>query len=228
MKLENEHRIIKFPSSTDPPDIGAIEYAYHLMATAAGLEVPEAKLFPSRKGFGFFGSKRFDRTDTERVHMHTISGLLQADHRIPSLDYETIMKATMHLTHNMRDCEKQYRQCVFNVLSHNRNDHAKNFAFLMDQHGTWRMSPSYDLTFSSGPRGEHCTMVMGEGKHPGISHLLELAQISSLKKLTALNIIDEVKSAVTRWSEFVDQVGVSPSSLRLIDLAITKETNLFG
>ena len=133
MNLENEHWLIKFPSGMDFKDIGAIEYAYHLMAKEANLDVSDAKLFSSRNGPGFFGSQRFDKTDNGRIHMHLISGLLHADHRMPSLDYEMIMKATMHLTRSMVECEKQYRQCAFNILSHNRDDHAKNFSFLMDK-----------------------------------------------------------------------------------------------
>jgi serine/threonine-protein kinase HipA len=59
-----------------------------------------------------------------------------------------------------------YRLAVFNVLAHNRDDHAKNFSFLMDENGEWKLAPGYDLTFSSGPRGEQSTMVMGEGRNP--------------------------------------------------------------
>jgi serine/threonine-protein kinase HipA len=220
MNTTSDSWLIKFRSGNDPKDIGAIEYAYHLMAVDAGLEVPNAKLFPSRTELGFFGSKRFDRSNFERVHMHTISGLLHADHRMPSLDYQMIMKATMHLTHDMRECEKQYRQCVFNVLTHNRDDHAKNFSFLMDINGVWRVSPAYDLTFSSGPGGEHCSMVMGEGKQPGVSHLLELAKVSNIKRADALRIIDEVKSAVSRWSAFAKNADVSLSSTKRIKSVI--------
>lgn len=222
MRLENDHWLIKFRSGTDPKDIGPIEYAYYLMAQNAGLEVPEAKLFSARKSPGYFGSKRFDKTDNTRVHMHSICGLLHADHRTPTLDYEIIMKATAYLTRNIKECEKQYRGCVFNVLSHNRDDHSKNFSFLMDSNGVWRVSPSYDLTFSSGPGGEHCSMVMGEGKKPGLSQLLELAKISNIKKADALRIIDEVKGAVSKWSHFAKDAGVSDASRELIDSTITK------
>lgn len=222
MSLNNQEWLIKFPSSTDPKDIGAIEYAYHQMAKNAGLDVPQAKLFPAHKGYGFFGSQRFDKTMNTRVHMHTISGLLHADHRTPSLDYAMIMKATLYLTRDMRECEKQYRGCVFNILSHNRDDHAKNFSFLMDPKGVWRISPSYDLTFSSGPSGEHCSMVMGEGKNPGITALLALAKISNLKKTDALSIIDEVKSSVNKWLEFAKIAGVSDLSTQRIHETITK------
>lgn len=81
--------LVKFRSSIDPLDIGSIEYAYHLMAKVAGLDVPEAKLFKSKKCSGYFGVKRFDRASSSFCHMHTLSGLLHADHRIPCLDYES-------------------------------------------------------------------------------------------------------------------------------------------
>lgn len=222
IQIEDKHWIIKFPSSADPKDIGAIEYAYHLMAKEAGLELPNAKLFPSRKGLGFFGTQRFDRVDSSRMHMHTISGLLHADHRTPSLDYKTIMQATLCLTQNIKESEKQYRQCVFNVLSHNRDDHAKNFSFLMETNGVWRVSPSYDLTFSSGPSAEHCSMVMGEGKHPSITHLLALAKMSNMNKRDALSIIDEVKASVRQWPEFAKKAGVSGVNIKHIHSAINK------
>lgn len=214
--------LIKFPSIIDPKDIGAIEYAYYHMAKAAGLDVPQAKLFSSRNGYGFFGSERFDRIDAAKVHMHTISGLLHADHRVPSLDYKTIIKATGYLTRDIKECEKQYRACAFNVLSHNRDDHAKNFSFLMDKNGVWKVSSSYDLTFSSGPSSEHCSMVMSEGKSPGASELLELAKEVNIKKDIALAIIDEVKAAVAKWPQFAKDAGVSSASLNLICDAIEK------
>ena len=164
--VDSAEWLIKFRSHLDPQDISAIEYAYHLMAVDAGLIVPEAKLFPSKKGLGFFGVKRFDRNGNNRIHMHSIAGLLHADHREPCLDYESIMKATLYLTKDIRQCEIQFRNAVFNVFSHNRDDHSKNFSFLMDEGGNWAVSPAYDLTFSSGPAGEHSTMIMGEGKNP--------------------------------------------------------------
>ena len=92
----------------------------------------------------------------------------------------------------------------------------------MDPNGFWQVSPSYDLTFSSGPSGEHCSMVMGEGKKPGIKQLLALAKISNIKKSDALKIIDQVKSSVSKWSNFAKDAGVSSSSSKLINLAITK------
>jgi serine/threonine-protein kinase HipA len=92
----------------------------------------------------------------------------------------------------------------------------------MDINGVWRVSPSYDLTFSSGPSGEHSSMVIGEGKNPGINQLLELAKINNIKKSDALKIIDEVKSSVSQWSSFAKDADVSSTSNKLIESAITK------
>lgn len=221
-KASHDNWIVKFRLSSDPKDIGCIEYAYHLMAKAAGLDVFEAKLFKSKKCDGYFGVKRFDRQKASFVHMHTISGLLHTDHRIPTLDYEILLKATLYLTKDVRECEKQFRQMVFNIFSHNRDDHAKNFSFLMDKDGRWKVSPAYDLTFSSGPVGQHCTAILGEGKNPTIEHILKLAQMVSIRQKRAKEIIDEVKVAVLRWEKFANKAGVSKKSLKAIASTINK------
>lgn len=209
LRIDNVDWLIKFRSSLDPKDMSTIEYAYHLMAVDAGLRVPKARLFPSKKGLGFFGVKRFDRKDNKRIHMHTIAGLLHADHREPSLDYETIMKITLYLTRDVRECEVQFRNAVFNVLSHNRDDHAKNFSFLLHENNVWSVSPAYDLTFSSGLAGEHSTMIMGEGKNISKNHFLKLATVGNIKQERALEIIDQVFKTVQKWPVFAEKVRVS-------------------
>ncbi|MBY0545558.1 MAG: type II toxin-antitoxin system HipA family toxin [Gammaproteobacteria bacterium] len=222
VNIEGRDWMIKFRSIFDPADIGSIEYAYHLMAKKAGLDVPDAMLFPSQKNRPYFGVKRFDREGKKRIHMHTASGLLQIDHRIPSMDYETLMKITISLTKSIHESEKQFRLAVFNVFAHNRDDHAKNFSFLMDSAGLWRVSPAYDLTFSSGPAGEHCSMVMGEGKHPCRTHLFKLAEFSSIQPEKAEQIIDEVSAAVSEWKRFADEAEVSKPSYSMIKNALDK------
>lgn len=209
-----EHWIIKFNSNLDPDDNGAIEYAYSLMARAAGVNIPETHLFPSIKGGGYFGIKRFDRHGNKRIHVHTVSGLLHADHRMPSMDYENILKASIALTKSMPDAEAFFRLAAFNIFARNRDDHVKNFSFLMDDKGTWHVAPAYDLTFSSGPGGEHSTTIMGEGKNPGYTHLLALGRKLNIKK--AGDIIDQVHAAISRWNEFSDIAGVSKESQKLI------------
>lgn len=217
LQKNNGHWMIKFASSNDAKDIGAIEYAYSLMARAAGLTMMPTYLFPAKKGSGYFGVQRFDRMGDKRNHMHTVSGLLHADHRLPILDYEQIMRATLALTRNVKEAEKILRMAAFNVLAHNRDDHAKNFSFLMDELGSWSVAPAYDLTFSGGPGGEHSTTIMGEGKNPGREHLLTLAEKFSISKTRAARSIDGVRSAIRKWPVFAEEAGVSKMSKKLIE-----------
>jgi serine/threonine-protein kinase HipA len=220
VSVDREHWLIKFPSSVDPKDIAAIEFAYSLMAREAGIEIPDTYLFSGKKQQRYFGIRRFDRLHHQRLHVHTLSGLLNSDHRVPALDYETLLKVTYTLTKNIQSVEKAFRMAVFNVLAHNRDDHGKNFAFLMNAKGEWTLAPAYDLTFSYGPGGEQSTTVMGEGKAPSVEHLLKLAASCSLKN--AESIIHQVRAAVARWPLFADQGKVGPASTRRIQHVINR------
>lgn len=101
--IDNENWIIKFPSSSDPKNIGEKEYQYSLCAKDCGINMPETRLFPSKICSGYFGVKRFDRTKgktDKKVHMVSASGLLETSHRLPNLDYNILMKLTLELTRN--------------------------------------------------------------------------------------------------------------------------------
>lgn len=216
--------LVKFPNSNDGKDAGAIEYVYAIMAREAGLEIPDIHLFPSKQNnTGYFSVKRFDRDkNNSRIHMHTASGLLHSDFRIPSLDYEDLIALTMLLTKDIREVEKLFRMAVFNVLAHNRDDHAKNFSFLMDCNGEWKLSPAYDLTFSSGPGGEQSTMVLGEGKKPSKEHLIKLGLEAGLSKPTIHNIIDQTRSALSKWPILAKEYAVHSSNIKLIKHSISE------
>ncbi len=211
-----EHWMIKFISHQDRSDTGNIEYAYSLMAQAAGIEMMPTQLFSAKKGVGYFGVKRFDRVLNGRVHMHSLSGLIDADHQMPSIDYDHLLRATYFLSKDICEVKKAFRLACFNVFAHNRDDHAKNFAFLMNEHGKWRLSPAYDLTFSVGPGGEHCTAVSGEGRNPEAKHLLSLAETFSIPVKEAKQVIDQVRSVVSDWKKYADMAGVKRASATLI------------
>ncbi|MVZ61222.1 type II toxin-antitoxin system HipA family toxin [Sphingobacterium humi] len=223
-ELENhfEPWLVKFPNAQDGYDAGAIEYVYALLAKEAGVFMPEVHLFSSKKGAGYFAVKRFDRESDRRLHMHTVCGLLHSDFRTPSLDYEDLLNLTGALTKDIREVEKMYRLAVFNVLAHNRDDHAKNFSFLMDEQGEWKVAPAYDLTFSSGPNGEQSTMVMGQGKTPNIEHLRKLGQESKLSKKFIEEVIEQTKSALDRWVELSKMYHVQNSNIKLISNFLKK------
>lgn len=202
--INDEDWIIKFPSSLDSKDIGEQEYKYSLVAKECGIDMPETKLFQSKICSGYFGVKRFDRTkNKERVHMVSASGLLETSHRLPNLDYNILMKLTLELTKNYKDIEQLFRLMCFNVFAHNRDDHSKNFSFLFDTNkNEWKLSPAYDLTYSSSFNGEHATTINGEGKNPTLDDILEVAKNIGLKSRIAKDVALEIKDKCKKLQPF--------------------------
>lgn len=213
-----EDWIIKFPSSADPVDIPNIEYAYYKMALDAGIKMSECRLFKGASGKQYFGTKRFDRVDGNRLHMHSASGLMHDNFRLSTMDYGHLMDAAFRLENHVGAYEKILRLAAFNVYGHNRDDHSKNVSFLMDEHGKWMLAPAYDLTFSNSSHGFHSTMVGGESKAPGRKQLIELAGHFSVKN--AHEIIEQVQSVVSVWNKYARNFGVGKKSTKRIDKAI--------
>ncbi len=206
-----DHRaiLVKFRAPQDPPDMGALEHAYASMARAAGVEVPPTRLLPATKGPGHFAIDRFDREGERRLHMHSLAGLLEADPTLPALDYEHLLRVTLHVTGDQRAVRQAFRRAAFNALAHNRDDHGKQFSFLMNQEGAWTLAPAYDLVFSEGPRGEHCTTVAGEGNNPGEADLRRLARPMSIPSRKVDAILEEVRAALADWSRHAADAGVT-------------------
>jgi serine/threonine-protein kinase HipA len=141
--------LVKLPAKHDGRDVAAMEHAYATMAAAAGIHVPETCILGrTAKKRGYFATRRFDRRDETRVHVQTLAALLNVPHTTPSLTYEDLLGVTRELTRSEAYVEEMYRRVCFNVFARNRDDHAKNHAFLMDETGSWAPSPAYDLTFS--------------------------------------------------------------------------------
>ncbi|SKB60990.1 serine/threonine-protein kinase HipA [Soonwooa buanensis] len=217
-----EHWIVKFPNTQDGNDSGAIEYIYSIMAENAGLEMPATHLFPSQKGSGYFAVKRFDRDKNKRFHMHTVSGLIHSNYRFPSHDYEDLLALTSAITKDIREVEKMFRLAVFNVMAHNRDDHAKNFSFLMNEFGEWNLSPGYDLTFSNGPGGEQSTMVMGEGRNISRKHLVKLGLEAKLSKAFIVEVIRQTSLALENWKNLAKEYDVNKENIEMIEKRISK------
>lgn len=197
--IDNEDWIIKFPSSSDPKNIGEKEYQYSLCAKDCGINMTETRLFPSKICSGYFGIKRFDRKNGKKVHMVSVSGLLETSHRLPNLDYNTLMKLTLELTRNYQDIEQLFRLMCFNVFAHNRDDHSKNFSFLFDDtKKEWHLSPAYDLTYSFSFNGEHATTINGEGKNPTLENILAVAKNIGLKKNFAKDIALDIQKECSK------------------------------
>ncbi len=201
-QVNGEAWIIKFPSTMDKEYIGVQEYAYAGCAADCGIRMSETRLFPSKICGGYFGTKRFDRCrdadgNEKRVHMLTVSAILETSHRIPNLDYHTLMKLTAILTREHAELIQLFRRMCFNVFAHNRDDHSKNFSYLYDEEADhWRLSPAYDLTYSNPIGGEHATCINGNGKNPGKNDLLEVAAQAGIEQTEAKSIILEIEEKV--------------------------------
>ncbi|MFT7033012.1 MAG: serine/threonine-protein kinase HipA [Cyclobacteriaceae bacterium] len=209
-----EHWIIKFSSSSDPSDMANIEYAYHKMALDTGIEMNPCRLFEGKSGKQYFGTKRFDRVGGNRVHMHSGSGLMHDNFRLSTMDYGNLMDCAFKLENHVGAYDKILRLAAFNVFSYNRDDHSKNFSFLMDEKGEWQVAPAYDLTFSSSSHGFHSTMVAGESKRPGKKHLFELAEYFGMKKPN--QVIEKVRDVILKWNIYAQDYGVGATSTNLI------------
>jgi serine/threonine-protein kinase HipA len=210
-----EHWLVKFRAKEDPEDAGCIEAAYAEMAKAAGIQMPPTRLFDTRAG-RFFGIQRFDRKPGGiRTHTHTFGGLIHSNFRHPNRDYQDFLFTVFSLTKDFQQVEQAFRRVVFNVIAHNRDDHVRNFAFLADKNGRWRLSPAYDIVWSSGVRGQHNMTVMGSGT-PGTGELLKLAEDAGIGKKRAKELIAESMEAVRNWGAVAEKFGVSRKSQQVV------------
>jgi serine/threonine-protein kinase HipA len=199
--------LVKFRAKEDDAHAGLLEHAYSKMARAAGIDIPETRMLGrTARHPGYFASRRFDRVETKKLHLHTLCGLLHAPHTYPSIGYRQLLLITRSLTRNEAEVAEMFRRACFNVLAHNRDDHTKNFAFLMDGEGAWRTAPAYDLTYSAGPGGEHSLLIGREGRNPTTEHLEALAREVGVKRASA--IIEEVRAAVDRFRSLAEEVGL--------------------
>jgi serine/threonine-protein kinase HipA len=223
--------VIKFASERDPSDIGPIEQAYALMARAAGVTMPTTRIFASAGGGGYFGVERFDRDSRDparRLHVHTFAGLMHLDHRLPTQDYRDLLAVTRALTGRHADVREGFRRMVFNVLSHNRDDHTKNFSFLLGADGQWGLSPAYDLVFSHGPGGEHSLTVAGVGAAPTRTDAMRVAASAGLESREAQDVIEEVAEAVAAWPMYARSSEVGKKSSRQIHRQLRHVASIFG
>lgn len=213
-EVEGEPWIIKFPTTGDGLASGLMEYEYSLAAKSCGIPMPETRLFPSNRCSGYFGVKRFDRAATQtatgntfsRIHMVSMGGLLETSHRVPNLDYLTLARLILRLTDDLGEVEKLYALMCFNVLAHNQDDHAKNFAMLYHAaSGVWSLSPAFDLTYCTGLMGEHATTVSGKGKEVQVPDLVACGVSMGLGRKrctsTAQNIEEVATPLVQTWQK---------------------------
>ncbi len=186
IKIDGKEWLVKFRTAIDPVNIGEIEYKYSLLAKKCGINMPETRLFERK----YFGVERFDRTPNCKIHTVSAAGLLNADYRMPSLDYGDLLQLCHILTKNMEEVYALFRQMVFNIAIKNKDDHAKNFSFQLIN-GEWKLSPAYDLLPSSGFNGFHTTTINNNGE-PTTDDMMMVAAKVGLNRERAMKIMQEV------------------------------------
>ncbi len=205
----------------DPQGFGAIEYAYSLMAKAAGIRMSECRLF-EENGRSHFMTKRFDRlSDGGRLHMQSLGALAHFDFNDSAAhSYEQAFAVIRQLGLSMDDVEEQFRRMAFNVVARNQDDHVKNIAFLMDKAGKWSLSPAFDVMYAYNPSGiwtaRHQMSMAGKRDDITLDDLITVAKTASMKRGRAEAITREVVAAVSRWPDFAASAGVSPSQSALL------------
>lgn len=198
----------------DPNGFGSIEYAYSLMAKAAGIEMSECRLF-EEGGRRHFMTKRFDRLENgDKLHMQSLAALAHLDFNDPAAhSYEQALAVIRRLGLSMDAVEEQFRRMVFNVVARNQDDHVKNIAFLMDRRGQWSLAPAFDVMYAYNPSGawtaRHQMSLAGKREGFTLDDLKAVAATASMKRGRAEKIAREVTSAVARWREFAATAGVA-------------------
>ena len=203
--------LVKFPSSRDVVDVGPLEAAYASMARAAGIDVPDHRLIPTgTRSVGYFASKRFDRAaGGVRRHMISVAGALDLDWMAPELDYLNLLRLIRRATRSQEQVEEMIRRMVFNVVAHNRDDHAKQHTFVYGADRQWGLAPAYDLTFSNGPTGQHYLAINGEAADVGPEAVRAVAEAQDVKPRRLAAIVGEVVDAVDRFEEFAGRYDLS-------------------
>ena len=189
-RYDGKEWLVKFRAKRDSKQIGEDEYCYSLLAKECGIEMPETRLFEDK----YFGVERFDRILNGKLHVVSVAGLIGADYRLPSIDYLHIFKVCAALTHNVAEIWKVYRLMVFNYLIDNKDDHAKNFAFIY-RDDDWHFAPAYDLLPSDGINGFRTTSI-NDSIEPTKEDLFAVAVKVGLDKREIVEIFESIQNTI--------------------------------
>jgi serine/threonine-protein kinase HipA len=212
--------LVKFPAKEEHAEVCAIEMVYAECLRMCGVETPDTQYFSLPDGLAAFASKRFDRRDGLRVPMQSLAAFTGADYRSPGVvDYVNFLRATQMCTNDVREMAVAFERAVFNVAFNNRDDHPKNFAYIMSQDGHWRLSPAYDVTFCEGPGGYHQMDVMGEALSISRTQMLRLAEEAEVPQDVAGRMIDGICDVASRFASIAEDLfpqGITRDTLHTI------------
>lgn len=218
-----DYYILKFGDKSMP--IAEIETAYYNMAVAAGIEMEECRLLPV-EGINHFLTRRFDRANGKKIHVQTLAAINPDAH-----SYEDLVATCRELSISESDIEQLFGRIVFNVMANNTDDHNKNFSFLLEENGRWRMAPAYDVTFifntnGTGPNIERRLSIGGKTSEITISDLLDFAKQNDIKDANA--VINRIAEAIKNFNEFAYNCGVTQPWRSIIQKTLNDNLANFG
>ncbi|CAG8865785.1 hypothetical protein PS627_01704 [Pseudomonas fluorescens] len=232
VKPDHEAWLIKFPAREEHPEVCAIEMVYADCLRRCGIETPDTQYFSLPNGLAAFASRRFDRQDGLRVPMQSLAAFTGADFTTPGvLDYVNFLRATQMCTNDVREKGRAFERAVFNVAFNNRDDHPKNFAYIMQPSGTWKLAPAYDVTFCEGPGGYHQMDVMGEALAIDRAAMLGLAKEAEIPKDAADAITDRICEAASQFAVMAENLYpgvITRDTLQTIQDRIDENIRLLG
>ncbi|MFA9216740.1 MAG: type II toxin-antitoxin system HipA family toxin [Sphingomonadaceae bacterium] len=211
---------LKLPARGEHKELCAVEDVYATLARACGLAMPATRHFELDRRIAAFGAERCDREHGMRVPVHTLAGLLHTDFRSAALDYSILLRATRLMTRDESQVRAAFERCVFNVVFHNRDDHARSVAFRMNQRWEWQLAPCHDLSFSHGPGGVHQMAVMGESVAPGADDLLRLAADAALPPAWARRSMERIAGHGADFERLARAAPVRAATVKAIARAI--------
>ena len=212
-----EHWILKLDGVSDAQfgsshGFGRVEYAYYLMARDCNIQMTDCELL-EESGRAHFITKRFDREGSNtKHHVQTFCGIQHFDYNnLYGFSYEQLFQTMRILKMTYPEAEQMFRRMVFNVMATNYDDHTKNFSFLLEQNGKWKLSPAYDLCYSYDPKNiwvsQHSLSINGKHKEINSFDLMTIANTNNIKK--GAKIIKEIRETVCNWAQYADKVRVS-------------------
>jgi serine/threonine-protein kinase HipA len=201
-------------------DYGRIEYAYHLMAKAAGITMMECRLL-KENGRAHFMTRRFDREPNGvRHHMQTLCAMAHLDYKRKGANaYSQLFGTMKRLNLPYEEMEEAFRRMVFNVMGRNCDDHTKNFSFRLKQGQAWELAPAYDVTFAHNPKGEWTNqhLMSVNGKFANFTEDDLRAEALRFGIGTAKRVIEEVRTAIQGWPGFAAEAGVADAQAGAIE-----------
>ena len=221
LKKDFDHYLIKFDIQKNDgrsSDYTKLEYIYMNMAKEVGIDVPKIELL-THGNLAHYLIKRFDRVTSEALHLHSVAGLNHTNFNIPMhYSYDELLRLTRYLTGSQQDVNEQFKRMIFNIVGRNQDDHAKNFAFMMNKNGIWNLSPAFDITYSNGTgyTKNHQLSLNGKTNDFTLNDILQLAKKHSIKENIAKEYLEQIVEVFSKFKKKAKEIDVREQTLSRI------------